>query len=1021
MKWNCNGSSITTSISLTAGLLLLLLLQKPTVVQGRAAPPAEVDKPFLTEPCLAVVEEFDYEPNLDISNSQDDASGVASEDESLLYCETPGGYFYKVPTSDPSWVETMVQGGQLISGVTELELPPDTLVNEHLGTLEWKNNNDHDNNSTNTSSSSDTMVVMTPGLVDHGSTNERRTRRRRLAEVTGTKTVLTVRIIATDQQNTFDEATLRQEVFGTDNTNLKTQFDKCSFGQLTFVATDDRSGQTVSIVGGVVTVTVDHSTVEGDSVLRNAVTTKLKQEFGVSSPSDLADHVMYCMPSRAMVGIAYAYINSWLSVYKDVWGLYVSAQMHEIGHNLNLAHSTDLKFLSHDRARSEYDDKTGLMGYSYNDKEFPKMCFNPAKSWQLKWYANKQATYTPTCGEVTMKIGSIIDYDESQVTTVLLQISQTTESLDYYLSYNARALFNHETQEGGNKVVIDAQGGNGDSFSKSTLEARLEVGESFEMIDFNGVAGDTVVLRFLERGGFNSREATISIGWIPKESSICATDAPTNAPFPRMTMGPTRLPTRSPTRIPSAWPTRGPSASPTMRPTTFPTSRPSAQPTRMPSIKPTSRPSITASNSPTTKPSILASDTPTADPTMGPTTLSPTSRPTMEATEKPTRLPSEIPTPNPTFTPSTGPSVSPTSNPSIGPTFGPTFNPTILPTTKPTFNPSLIPTPIPSLSLSDNPSIHPSRVPSSIPTKSPTLLPTMVPSEDPTTNLTDMPTKMPTNNPTLAPTIMPSNSRSQSPTSEPTEDVSNVPTTIPTTSPTDAPTTKVTVPPSDNPTEDPTLKPTPMESDAPTKEPTPQPTILPSGIPTLQPTIAPSDNPTKDPTVTPTAMPSRQPTLLPTAAPSDFPTPFPTPRPSSSMPSREPTNSPSFLPSDNPTKDPTVTPTAMPSRQPTLLPTAAPSDFPTPFPTPRPTSSMPSREPTNSPSFLPTSKPSLNPSLGPTASPTLSPSINPTFKPSMIPTAQPQALVITNPDCRRWYWFMIVECKKNQGIRPQGI
>lgn len=47
------------------------------------------------------------------------------------------------------------------------------------------------------------------------------------------------------------------------------------------------------------------------------------------------------------------------------------------------------------------------------------------------------------------------------------------------MTYNTRTLFNRETQEGGNKVVIDAQGGNGKSYSKSTLEARLEVGESF--------------------------------------------------------------------------------------------------------------------------------------------------------------------------------------------------------------------------------------------------------------------------------------------------------------------------------------------------------------------------------------------------------------------------------------------------------------------------------------------------------------------------------------------------------------
>ena len=42
-----------------------------------------------------------------------------------------------------------------------------------------------------------------------------------------------------------------------------------------------------------------------------------------------------------MSGIAYAYMNSWMSVYKDNWCNYVSAQMHELGHNLNLGHSNE--------------------------------------------------------------------------------------------------------------------------------------------------------------------------------------------------------------------------------------------------------------------------------------------------------------------------------------------------------------------------------------------------------------------------------------------------------------------------------------------------------------------------------------------------------------------------------------------------------------------------------------------------------------------------------------------------------
>jgi hypothetical protein len=42
-----------------------------------------------------------------------------------------------------------------------------------------------------------------------------------------------------------------------------------------------------------------------------------------------------------------------------------SAQMHEIGHNLDFGHSNE--------GTEEYDDTSGMMGYSYNEDEGPAM------------------------------------------------------------------------------------------------------------------------------------------------------------------------------------------------------------------------------------------------------------------------------------------------------------------------------------------------------------------------------------------------------------------------------------------------------------------------------------------------------------------------------------------------------------------------------------------------------------------------------------------------------------------------
>jgi hypothetical protein len=50
---------------------------------------------------------------------------------------------------------------------------------------------------------------------------------------------------------------------------------------------------------------------------------------------------------------------------------------------------------------SEYADKSGFMGYSYGYDEFElsghktKMCYNPAKSWQLGWYDTDSPEISP--------------------------------------------------------------------------------------------------------------------------------------------------------------------------------------------------------------------------------------------------------------------------------------------------------------------------------------------------------------------------------------------------------------------------------------------------------------------------------------------------------------------------------------------------------------------------------------------------------------------------------------------------
>jgi len=152
---------------------------------------------------------------------------------------------------------------------------------------------------------------------------------RRLAVVEGNRSVLVVRVEAANASTGFTTLELSDSVFGTygDAVNLKSQYLACSHNKLNFVPANSRakvSGASGSnILDGAVTVQVSTTTGEGDSVMRNAITTALNAQFGVTSPSQLANHVMYCLPPGTMSGIAYAFINSWNSVYSNEWCTYL--------------------------------------------------------------------------------------------------------------------------------------------------------------------------------------------------------------------------------------------------------------------------------------------------------------------------------------------------------------------------------------------------------------------------------------------------------------------------------------------------------------------------------------------------------------------------------------------------------------------------------------------------------------------------------------------------------------------------
>jgi hypothetical protein len=259
---------------------------------------SESEVVILSEPCIAVVKEI-----------------MSFEDTAELQCSTPSDLVYTIPHVDTAWIRQKETSGELISGETLLDIPPNTFMNEKTQTL---------------------LLDAPPTLMnDIEDTGIRK--RRHLAVTAGVKTVLVVRVRATDRTTSSSEAQLASDIFGDngDQINLKSQYNDCSFGKLEITKAADRNGATTKIRNGVVTISPGVSTSVGDQKMVNAISAKLAKEFSTAA-SNLADHVMYCLPPGTFNGLAYAYLNGFRSVYNDSWCSSVSVQVHEMGHNLNL-------------------------------------------------------------------------------------------------------------------------------------------------------------------------------------------------------------------------------------------------------------------------------------------------------------------------------------------------------------------------------------------------------------------------------------------------------------------------------------------------------------------------------------------------------------------------------------------------------------------------------------------------------------------------------------------------------------